>query len=328
MTAGRARAAAAVAALMAVLTGCSDSSPSEAQLRAKDAQVPALDHVVVVVLENTSSPTALADPAFAQLVSDGVLLTNYDAVAHNSLPNYLALTSGVTPTTQTEADCPYFNCQVSAPNLAQQLDGAHLRWAAYIGGTDAPCRTPIPGHRDTFTKGYVLHHDPFPYYPSVGATSGGGSPYCHQHLLPLARLNAEAASGTLPRFAFVAPDSCSDGHDRPCRDGRRGGISVAGEWARHEWSVLHSSASWTSRSLFVVTFDEGAGDDHSGCCGDPGGGVVATVLLSAAATAGKGVSGAYDHYSLLRTVEDALGLPDHLGQAAQVQPITGVWKTG
>lgn len=316
--------------MLFVLTGCSGSPPRSNPTQTAggdDARVPALDRVVIVVLENTSSPIALANPAFAQLVQDGVLLTDYDAVAHNSLPNYLAITSGVTPTQRTEADCPFFDCLVGAPNIAQQLDSAHVSWAAYLGGTETPCRTPEPGQRDRYTRGYVLHHDPFPYYPSVGASPDGGGEYCQRHLLPIERLNSEAAHGTLPRYAFVAPDSCDDGHDRPCADGRRGGITTAAEWVRHEWTVLRESRSWTPRSLLVVTFDEGAGADHSACCGDPGGGAVATVLLSAAvgARAGGGATHAYDHYSLLRTVEDALRLPGNLGRAAQASPITGIW---
>jgi phosphatidylinositol-3-phosphatase len=312
------------------LTACSGNpSPSHSPApTGSDSAVPALDHVAVVVLENTSASTALADPGFARLARQGTLLTNVSAVAHNSLPNYLALTSGVTPTPSTMADCPNFDCQVRARTLPRQLDEAGVSWAAYVGDTSAPCRTPEPGQKDPYTHGYVLHHNPFAYYPSVGAGPHGGSSYCHSHLLPLSRLGPDAKSHKLPRYAFIIPGSCDDGHDRPCADGRRGGVSTAAAWLQHQWDTLRASASWTARSLLLVTFDEGAGDDFTSCCGDPGGGNVATVLLSGVVTAGGRNAHAYDHYSLLRTCEDALRLRGHLGRAAQVGPVTGVWITG
>ena len=79
----------------------------------------------------------------------------------------------------------------------------------------------------------------------------------------------------------------------------------------------------------IVTFDE-AGNDASDCCGEPmgpntpnnggttqgnGGGRVGAVLLSPYIKPGSVNETPYNHYSLLRSIEDIFGLP-HLGYAA------------
>ena len=75
--------------------------------------------------------------------------------------------------------------------------------------------------------------------------------------------------------------------------------------------------------------DDESADDSSACCTEPtgpntrapggngpGGGRVGAVLVSPFIKPGTTPSAAYNHYSLLRTIEDLFGLP-HLGEAAQ-----------
>ena len=86
--------------------------------------------------------------------------------------------------------------------------------------------------------------------------------------------------------------------------------------------------------LIVITFDEGS--DVAACCGEtsgvspshpnvplpgktgPGGGRIGAVLLSPLIRPGTVSTVAYNHYSLLRSIEDIFGLP-HLGDAAMPQ---------
>jgi hypothetical protein len=290
--------------------------------------LPHFDRVFLVVLENTSYADALANPDFKQAAARGATLTNYHAVAHNSLPNYLALTSGILPSPETRKDCPQFDCQYGGPNLADQLDAAGRQWKEYVGGTTAPCLTPSPGAHDSFVDGYVMHHNPFAYYPRVGAGPGGGSSYCRDHLLPLSEVGNAATSGNLPEFGLLVPDSCEDGHDVPCRDGRPGGMATAGQWVTRELTALLQSKQWSDRSLLVVTFDESVGSDTSSCCGGPAGGKVLTLLISASIKPGSLDPETADHYSLLRTVEQGLGLAIFLGQAAGRAPLTRAFATG
>ena len=97
---------------------------------------------------------------------------------------------------------------------------------------------------------------------------------------------------------------------------------------------LSAAPAYRDGSLIVVTFDEGS--DSAACCGEafglrpdhpnvplpgkngPGGGRTGAVLLSPLIRPGTISTVDYNHYSLLRTVEDIFGLP-HLGDAAMPQ---------
>src|SRR5689334_11134434 len=77
------------------------------------AQPAQIRHVFTIVLENHSfdeafGPNSLAPYLSKQLTSQGALLTNYYAIGHNSLPNYIALISGQGPNVVTQADCPVY----------------------------------------------------------------------------------------------------------------------------------------------------------------------------------------------------------------------------
>jgi hypothetical protein len=74
----------------------------------------------------------------------------------------------------------------------------------------------------------------------------------------------------------------------------------------------------------VITFDEGAGKTREGCCGvtpgalsNFGGGHIPTVVITNHGPRGVKDSTPYNHYSLLRTLEDIFGVGPYLGYAAQ-----------
>lgn len=304
-------------------SGCSASTPAATPL----ASVPRLSNVVVLIFENTPARTALANPQFAALARSGARLDQYFAIAHNSLPNYLALVAGVQPTAKTKADCLNFDCQVASRTLPEQLDAAHVVWSGYLGGTNQPCHAPMANQPDPYQSGYITHHNPFAYLPSVGADANIGSDYCRAHLHTLGSA-ADAQKAALRGFTLVVPDSCDDGHDRPCTVGRPGGMATAGSFAQQFAAALTASPTWDSRSLLVITFDEADPGDPRNCCHSPGGGRVATIMISPLISPGTVSSTPYSHYGLLRTIEDAYGISTHLGQAAdpRYKAITDVWR--
>ena len=148
------------------------------------APVPRLGHVVVIVFENHERSDILgsgAAPTFDGLASTYAQATAYDAVAHPSLPNYLALVSGSTHgVTDDCTDCPQ-----SGPTIGSQLSAKHRAWAAYV-----------EGYPDS--SGFAKKHVPFLYFP------GGAA-----HVVPLQRFNARK----LPAYSLVVPDLCHDMHD-------------------------------------------------------------------------------------------------------------------
>ena len=78
-----------------------------------------------------------------------------------------------------------------------------------------------------------------------------------------------------------------------------------------------SLATLPDTAVFVV-FDEGHTDLG-------GGGNVPALAFGSAVRPGSRFAARTSHYGLLRTIEDAWGLP-RLGRSADAAPITGIWR--
>src|SRR5437016_9256689 len=127
------------------------------------ASVPRLAHAVVIVFENHERSEILgsgAAPEFKQLAATYAQATADYAVAHPSLPNYLALVSGSTH--GIASDCT--DCHVNARNLADELDAAHKTWKTYAEGL------PSPAFAGAFAGRYAKKHDPFLYFDDVAGS--------------------------------------------------------------------------------------------------------------------------------------------------------------
>jgi hypothetical protein len=148
------------------------------------AGVPRIAHAVVIVFENHERGEILgsgAAPSFEGLASRYAQATADYAVAHPSLPNYLALVSGSTH--GVTSDCT--DCRESGPTIGSQLSAKHLPWAAYAEGYPSSRR-------------FAEKHVPFLYF------RGSAS-----HVVPLQRFNLRK----LPAYSFIVPDLCHDMHD-------------------------------------------------------------------------------------------------------------------
>jgi phosphatidylinositol-3-phosphatase len=316
------------------------------------AAPPPVRHVFVIVLENKSFDTTFGPgspaPYLSQtLTQQGQLLRQYYAIGHASLDNYIAMVSGQGPNIATQADCFFYTpfrpgvavsdgqylgqgCVYPAPvrTLADQLTAAGLTWKGYMQDMATPCRHPAPNTFDTTQRArvgdqYAARHNPFVYFRSV-LDSGE----CSANDVDLSALETDLASGA-PSFAFITPNLCEDGHDAPCVDGRPGGLAQADQFLKAWVPKILGSPAWSEGSLLVITFDEAATSDASACCGEkpgpntpnpgattlgPGGGRTGAVLISQYVQPGSVNDMPYNHYSLLRSIEDLFGL-DHLGFA-------------
>jgi acid phosphatase len=246
-------------------------------------------HVVLIVFENKEEGQVLgsrAAPTFTALARRYVRLTNYYAVTHPSLPNYLALVSGQTH--GIRRDCT--RCVVDAPNLADTLDAAGRTWKTCAEGL------PRPGYTGAASGRYVKKHVPFLYFRDVASNVAR-----RNQVVPLRQLKADLERGTLPDFALVVPDLCHSMHDCPVRSGDR--------WLHGHVPPLLALPD----TVVFVTFDEGAWG--------AGGNHVAALALGTAVRPAARIAQKTGHYGLLRTIEDAWELPS-LGHSA----INGLWK--
>ena len=242
----------------------------------------AASHIFVIVMENRSYNQVIDSPYISELAAKYGVATNYHSVSSPSLPNYLALTSG---DTWGIGDNEFH--RLPAGGLGGQLSDAGIEWRAYMDGMSKGCFDSPPP--------YALKHNPFPYY--------GGA--CPPQVVPLTHF-ADDMSATGPRFVWITPDLCNDGHD--CSN------AAAESWLSQMVPIIQALKAWQDNGLLVITWDEGSGDDNQ----------VLTLVIRPNSTA-KRSDRQYDHYSLLATIEDQFRLP-RLGQAAQATPMNDLLR--
>ncbi|MEO7217355.1 MAG: alkaline phosphatase family protein [Gemmatimonadaceae bacterium] len=304
----------------------------------------------------TFSPNTKAPYLADSLTRAGAFLTQYYGTGHSSLDNYISMISGIAPTPATQADCGRFSefvetgiapdgqpigagCVYPAhvPTIANQLADAHLTWKAYMEGMgndpgreSATCAHPAIGARDetsraTATDRYATKHNPFMYFHSVI-----DSPSCDSNVVALTKFQADLASAsTTANYNFITPDLCHDGHNAPCKNGEPGGLVSADAFLAHWVPIIMQSPAYRESGMIIITFDEAASIDASACCNEPsgpntnlpgahgpGGGRIGAVVLSPFVEPGTVSNVPYNHYSMLRSIEDLFGL-GHIGYAAQ-----------
>jgi hypothetical protein len=256
--------------------------------------VPAFAHVVVIVFENKESRSVLGNRAAPTLNAYGrryARLTRYYGVTHPSLPNYLALVSGSTQGITTNCT----GCVVDAKSLADTIEASGRTWKTYAEGL------PAPGFLGPFKGRYAKKHNPFAYFRGIAE-----DPARRARLVPLSQLGPDGRAGALPSFSLVVPDLCHSMHD--CS------VSVGDAWLR---SQIGKFVKLPNTVVFVV-FDEGSTSIR-------GGGHTAALALGQAVRPGSRSTAVTSHYGILRTIEQAWGLP-LLGHSAHVAPITGIWR--
>jgi hypothetical protein len=241
--------------------------------------------VVVIVMENAEFGEVIGNPAAPYvngLARRYALAVHSFAVAHPSLPNYLALVSGATH--GIDSDCT--DCSVSAANIVDQLEAAGISWRAYLEDVPAPCFT------GASAGGYAKKHNPFIYFRDIA-----GSPARCRRLVGFGALATDVRAGRLPTYAWITPNLCDDGHD--CS------LAVADRFLAGTVRAL--LAELGPRGFLVLTWDEGSSD--AGCCGAADGGRIATIVAGPGARRGARETAPVDHYGVLATIERALGLP-------------------
>ncbi|QHS10661.1 alkaline phosphatase family protein [Sinimarinibacterium sp. NLF-5-8] len=227
---------------------------------------------------------------------------------------------------------------VGVPNITDQFRARGIRWRGYMEdmGNDpereaATCAHPPRNTVDntqsaTATDNYTTRHNPFMYFRSIIDDQA----YCDDHVVNLEHLRLDLARADTTRaYNFIVPGLCHDGHDAPCANGEPGGLESINDFLQEWVPLILASEAFRQDGLLIITFDESDGPqtDSSACCGAAptlntplpgitglGGGRVGAVLLSPFITPGTVSEQDYNHYSMLRSVQDIFGL-EYLGFA-------------
>jgi acid phosphatase len=239
-------------------------------------------------------------PYITQLGNSYARATNYYAISHPSLPNYLDMFGG--SNYGITNDCsPSSSCHINAANLADRLDAKGLTWKGYMESMPSPCYLTTSGK-------YAPKHNPFVYFDNIR----NNATRCTSHNVPYSALaNDLASAAKTPNYAMITPNLCSDMHD--CS------ISTGDTWLKNNLPpILKSPACTVDKCLLVLTFDE---DD-----GSQGNKIVTIFAGSAAKTGGATSSVKYTHFSLLRTIEKIFGLPTLTSNDAAASPMTDLLR--
>ncbi|HVT65661.1 MAG TPA: alkaline phosphatase family protein [Mycobacteriales bacterium] len=242
-------------------------------------------HVIWIWMENRSYNQVLGRSGGAKNLASYAnacgVATNYDAITHPSLANYLAATSGSTH--GIKDDCDPSSCPVGGRSLFSQLDQSGAGWGAYAENMRHPC------DERSYDK-YAARHNPAVYYSALRKS-------CRASDLAMGgtkgRFARHLAAGHLPGFVFVTPNLCDDGHD--CS------TATADSWLGSWLNRITASRTYRNGSTVVfVTWDE---NDYSASSNQ-----VATVVIGPTVTPGTRSHRHFTHYALLRTTEQLLGV--------------------
>ncbi len=287
------------AALLATATAVGVGGVS-AQASGPVERAATYSHVVEVVMENFSYSQAVGTSGYQALAHRWASATDSYAASHPSLPNYLDMTSG--STFGITSDCT--SCYVSSNNVGAQMTAKHLTWGDFSEGVPSKCYL---GSSDGL---YAGKHNPFRYYDDIRASYA----LC-DHLQSLAVFTRDLhRSGAVPRYSFVSPNLCHDGHD--CSP------SEAFGWLSGFVRSVTSSTAWSHNGLLIVTWDEGSDSDTSQVLpsgkvlSNGGGGHIPTLFIAPSVPQGTVVTQPVTHEMLLATIEANFGLAPLNGAAA------------
>jgi hypothetical protein len=231
-----------------------------------------VQHVVWILMENKDYSSVLGSgsaPYVNRLAHRYGVATDYSAISHPSLPNYIALTSGSDQGISDDSDPS--SHRLSVPSIFSQLPGGGSR--SLEQGMPSDCAKGDSGE-------YAVRHNPEAYYANLGQE-------CASYDVPFgAKPNLSA------RFTFVTPNLINDMHDGSISDGDR--------FLQSYVPALMATPQYKARNTVIfITWDESEGGSSNR---------VPCVVISPF-THGVRDGTPYTHYSLLRTTQALLGLP-------------------
>jgi phosphatidylinositol-3-phosphatase len=332
--------------LVAAMMGCA-AAHSEAAL-------PLYKHIFVIVEENRTTDQIIGNklaPNFNRLAHKYGYASNFYAERHPSEPNYIAILGGDTfgisdddafyckPESKewgcgSSSTVGYVDHTVVAPSLTDQLSAKGLTWKGYFQDIPQPGsltyawpspREPVVGKPE---KLYAAKHNGFLTFANVQA-----DPALATKIVGFDVLDQDIAANTLPNYAHIVPNQCNDMHGLHGIYVPEECASEAGLIRRADRTVgkivgkIMGSRAWNGPDnvAIIITFDESGhttGDHPGGCCGsvpgdrsNPGGGWIATIVVTNHGPRRLVDGTAYNHYSLLRTTEAAFGITEYLGLA-------------
>lgn len=233
-----------------------------------------------LILENTDYATAEANPTFQKIqnLKNNRLLTSYSGVAHPSLPNYIASIAG--SSLGVHDDGPVSAHSFPDATVLDLLDTKGISWKMYAEDYPGGCNTEATNGQ---ASSYVSKHNPALYSSSIT----GDKTRCAK-VVPGSEFMTDFTAGTLPQWWYYVPNLTNDGHDTD--------TPTVAAYLEQTWVPLFQNPTFTKGLAMVMTYDESETKSPNH--------VFAALIGDAVKPGKKTDSTTYNHYSLIKTVED------------------------
>ncbi|CAM2008703.1 alkaline phosphatase family protein [Acanthopleuribacter pedis] len=277
----------------------------------------AFDRVLILMFENQYRSYVMENPYFRNLAKRGLMLRNYFGCFHPSQTNYIASTAGEVCNVTDDDPPPALLKQRTLVDLVE-ASSAGLNWKGYMDGFVPQMQPWTPELKPADNFPYVIKHNPYSSFESIVRNQERWA-----RVQDEAAFWADVLNGTLPNYAWFTPDMWNDGHylngthtDPPERAPAL--VDQAALWLESFFDRLRfpgPDSHLPEGTLVVVTFDEAdfeadweKGEKYT----YDGPNQIYTVLLGDGIEPGV-CEVAYNHYSLIRTIEKNFDL-GHLGK--------------
>lgn len=250
--------------------------------------------IFIIIFENEDYEKVLEQPIFKTFADRGVLFENYFAITHPSYPNYLALTSGNTWNLWSDKQV-----DIDAVNIVDLLEQKGKTWKAYAEGYPGNCFL-----KKSFGN-YFRKHVPFLSYKNIQ-----NNPNRCARIVDEREFIKDFYAGTIPDYSFYVPDMIHDGHDSD--------MQTSAEWFENIFGRMLVDERFYKDLLLIVTFDESrllSLENH-----------IYTVFWGESVVSGLKTNVRYDHYDLLRTIEELFNLGTLGREDSKAKMIEGIWR--
>jgi Phosphoesterase family len=259
-------------------------------------------HVLIIVLENQDYQDAINTRYLGRLAEEGANFTNFHSLFHPSYSNYLAMVAGKPIPTTHDRQKDLNEC-----TIGDLMQARGLSWKNYAQGYPAPPGPDSNSHqcfKGNFAGRYARKHVPFISFIPIQQQECA-------NVVTASQFNKDINKGTRPEYAFYTPDLDNDGHDTS--------LAYATKWLRSFLEPLRQDQAFMTGTLIIVTFDESRN-------GSPdAGNHIYTVFLGPMVRPQQ-VQEAYNHYDVLRTIEENFGLCPLGAGDDGARPIMSVWR--
>ena len=273
----------------------SDSSKESARPQGRElSDGKYFDRFLTIWLENVDYKVTIADDYFEYLATQGALFSNFRAVGRPSYPNYIAMIAGSTFGIDK-------NDQITLQErgLHDLLENRGLTWKNYAEDYPGNC------YLNDGKGAYVRRHVPFLSFSSVQ----DDSQRCN-NVVNGDEFETDWKNKELPNFSLYVPNQDNNAHDTS--------IGYASDWLKSFLDPLLSDSDRMDGTMIQVVFDEPSKDVMSNLH-------VYSIFLGPMVKKGLVVDKVYNHYDVLKTVQEnfntgSLGQEDESATA-----ISGIW---